>query len=136
MIGLSNVTASKVNDYIFGQIIYTPSPIIYVALAIGAVAESDTGLTFLEANYVGYQRVAITNNATAFPAAVDGVKSNGVEFRFPTSQGVDNTIQELIFCDAATGGNIIGGGAITTPKTFTTGDRPVFEANSVTITVS
>lgn len=136
MIGLSNYLASKINDFLFGNVSYTPPTIVYIALAIGAVGEGDTGSTFAEANYTGYQRVAITNNVTSFPSAVNGTKTNGVEFRFPTSQGIDNIIQEIVICDALTGGNIIGGGAITTSKTYTVGDRPVFEVGSVTITVA
>jgi len=136
MTGFSNYTASKIIDFVFGNVAYTPPATIYVALAKGSVVDSDTGTTFAEANYTGYSRVAVTNNATTFPNATNGSKTNGVEFRFPTSTGVDNTIVELVFLDAASGGNIIGGGTVAVQKLITTGDRPVYEVGSVTITLN
>lgn len=135
MVGLSNYTANKVNDYVFGNVSYTPPVTLYAALAKGTVLESDTGSTFDEADFGGYARVAITNNATEFPAASGGAKTLGNDLTFPVSTSGSNTILELIFLDAATAGNIVGGGVLTVSKLVETGTQLVFNADEVEITV-
>ena len=63
----------------------------------------------------------MTNNATNFPAATSGTKTNGAAFTFPTPTGSWGTITTLFIADAATAGNILAMADLTTPMTFTTG---------------
>lgn len=135
MEGFSNYMSSEVNDHIFGNDVYTAPSTIYVGLAKGTVLESDTGSSFDEADYGGYTRVALTNNLTNFPAAVDGVKTVAVDITFSQSTSGTNVIKEIVFLDAATGGNILAGGALLVEKTVNPGDQPVFLADEVEITV-
>lgn len=53
----------------------------------------------------GYARIAITNNATNFPAASGGSKTNGATITSAVSTGAWGTIIAVEFYDAATGGN-------------------------------
>lgn len=135
MNGLSNYYEDKLNDFLFGAQALTPESTYYLALATAEVAEDDTGSTFTEADYTGYARVAVTNNKTNFSASANGVVTNATEIRFPKATGGSSTVVELVLLDAATNGNIICGGAITTPKTYTDGDRPVFEIGEITFTI-
>ncbi|MBU1095846.1 MAG: hypothetical protein KKB34_05130 [Bacteroidetes bacterium] len=135
MNGLSNYTANKVNDHVFGNVPYTPPATIYAAMSIGSTIKADDGTTFPEANYVNYVRIPLTNNLTNFPASVSGSKVLGVDITFPVSGGTTNIISELVFLDAATGGNIVGVGTLTVQQTVAVGNQPVFEADEIEITV-
>jgi len=135
MDGLSDYYEDKLNDFLFGAQALTPEATYYLALATATVGEDDDGSTFTEANYTGYARVALTNNKTNFSASSGGVVSNATEIRFPKATGGSSTVVELVLLDAETDGNIICGGTITTSKTYSDGDRPVFEIGEITFTI-
>lgn len=73
----------------------------------------------------GYARVTITNNATNFPAASAGAKSNGADFSFPEATGSWGTVDELRLHNGAgedvicsdTISKVIGAGDTLTVKT-------------------
>ena len=134
MQGYSNFYASKVIDFVFGDQALVPEVTLYCALAKGAVAETDDGSTFDEADYTSYARIPLTNNNTNFPNSVAGVKTIGVDVTFPQSTGGSNTIQEFIILDAATAGNIVGGGSLTVVQVVTSGIQPIFLAGEVELT--
>lgn len=135
MNGLSNYYEDKLNDFLFGAQALTPESTYYLALATAEVAEDDTGSTFTEADYTGYERVAVDNNKTTFTASSGGVITNAIEIRFPKATGGSNTPVELVILDAATDGEIIASGAITNSKTYTDGDRPVYEVGDISFTI-
>ncbi|MFA5803661.1 MAG: hypothetical protein WC879_03365 [Melioribacteraceae bacterium] len=87
-----------------------------------------------EATYTGYARKAVTNNATNFPAASGGSKSNGTEIAFAECTAGSSALTHFAVVDAATLGNVLGWGALTTPKTIDAGDTPRFPAGTLTIT--
>ena len=137
MQGLSNATADDIYQHIFGKVTYTAPATIYVAMAKGTVAESDTGATFDEADYGGYARVALTNNTTNFPAPTDGAGYIATEVTFPVVASSPNTIVEIILLDSGTigAGNIIGGGALTVASALVVGQEPAIKADTFGITV-
>lgn len=132
---LANYAEKKVNDKLFGGIDFTPPATYYLALATSAPTEAGS---FTEANYGGYARVALANNKTNFTNAADdgdATISNAVEVRFPTATSGTNTITYVVLTDAVSGGNVWGYAPLTTSKTYTTGDRPVFEVGKLAFKV-
>ncbi len=66
----------------------------------------------------GYARVAITNNATNWPAASAGAKTCQVDVVFPTSSGAwasGNQLTVFVLYDSTSGGAAIGFATLSTP---------------------
>jgi hypothetical protein len=82
---------------------------------------SDAGGNIKEPVGGGYARVAVANNPTNFPAAVDGVKSNGVTISWPTATASWGMASHSIVFDSATGGNAMSVHVATTPIQVNTG---------------
>lgn len=89
--------------------------------------------TIPEAAGGGYARVATLNNLTNFPAAVAGVKHNGVALTFPTGQagGYSAGRQMVGFAwfDLAVGGNASVWGTLAVAK-------PVLESDPASFAIS
>lgn len=89
-------------------------------VGLGTAAGADDGSGFVEPVGAGYARVAVTNNATNFPAATTTagrtVKKNGTKITWPNPTGAWGLLVEAGFFEALTGG---------TPR-YTTGiDDPI-----------
>lgn len=103
-------------DHVFGAAAYTAPATLYAAAYTSTPSDSGGGT---EVSGTNYSRVAITNNATNFPAASGGAKSNGTAITFPTAGGSWGTVTAIGLLDASSGGNLIAwddftGVAITT----------------------
>ena len=133
--GFSNYAELKVLDHVFGGPDYTRPANLYVALLTEAIDDSTTGTTLAakEATYEGYARLAVANNATNFPAAVNGVKSNGVALTFAQCTNGTSTISHFAICDAASGGQVITYGALGLSKPISQGDTPSIPIGGLTI---
>ena len=81
----------------------------------------------------GYAR----QGPTAFANAGNNptVSSNSAIVTFPAATANWGTISHFGVWDAATAGNFLGSGAVTTAKAVTSGDTARFAANALTITV-
>lgn len=125
--------ANKLLDLMLSQAAYTPPATLHVALYTAAPTVAGGGT---EVTGNGYARVALTNNATNFPAAASGAKSNGTAITFPNPTGSWGTAVVAVgLLDASNGGNLLYFAALTDPtKTFTIGDTASFPANSLQFT--
>lgn len=133
--GLSNLAEKKTNDKMFGGTDYTPPANYYVALFKSE--PTDAGVV-VEADYTSYARVEVANNKTTFSISADDGNAtieNSIEIRFPTATAGTNAITHFGLFDASTAGNLYAYGVLATPKSYTTGDRPVFEIGALTIKV-
>lgn len=115
---------------------YTLPATVYIALSAAAYSDAATGSAMNEIAGNAYARVAVTNNATNWPAASAGSKSNGALFTFPAATGNWGTITSFYICDAATAGNALYGGDLTTARTILTGDTASFAQSAITVTES
>lgn len=107
---------------------------VYIALSTAAYSDTATGAAMTEVSGNGYARVAVTNNATNWPAAASGQKQNGATFTFPAATGTGwGTVTAFYICDAASGGNVLYGGDLTTPRSITGGDTASFAPASLNI---
>ena len=123
----SNYERNRALDGRYGGGTYTKATTVYCALGTAASVSS-----FTEVAYTGYARVAKTNNATNFPNAVNGQKSNGTMVEFPERAAGGGAVEATHFAwfDAETGGNMMDFNALqqTEPKPITVGDIPRFGA--------
>lgn len=76
-----------------------------VYLGFLTAAANAVGTTFTEYAGNGYARVAVTNNATNFPAAASRTKTNGAEVLWPVATAQWTALVEVAVFDASSGGN-------------------------------
>lgn len=120
-------------DHVWGNQAYTAPTDIYVGLSTTTPNDDGTGIT--EPAGGAYARVQVTNNATNWPAASGGAKANGTAIQFPTATNSWGTVTHFFCGDAASGGNILGTGALSASKTIDSGDTASFTIGELDITL-
>ena len=130
---LSDTVSNNMLNAMFGQTVYDPPDTIYVALSTTLPTNTGTNVTEPSAANA-YARVAVPNDVTNFPNAVNRVKSNGTVLQFPTATGSWGTVSHFALYDAATAGNFLGWGALNSSTAITTGNAPSFPIGSLIIT--
>jgi hypothetical protein len=80
----------------------------------------------------------VTNNATNWPAASGGSKSNGTAFSFGTAAvtGTAPVVTHFAIWDASTAGNMLYHGVLTDAQTINNTNPVSFPIGSLTITES
>lgn len=136
----SDYMENKVLD-ILGGTTFTAPATVYLALYVGAApSDASTGTTpaggATEVTGGSYARQAVTNNATNWPAASAGSKSNGTAITWATPPSANwGVVVGFAICDALTNGNILYKGAISPAKTINNGDpAPSFAIGALVIT--
>ena len=95
-------------DAVLGAVAYTPPATVYFAVYSATPGDAGGGTELVTGTSPGYARVAVTNNATNFPAASAGAKTVGVDVTFPTNSGGGAAWVAAVawaILDASTGGN-------------------------------
>lgn len=127
---------NKVLDHLLGATVYTAPATVYVGLSTTDPLDDGSGVTE-PSGANGYSRVAVTNNPANFPAALAGIKKNGVLLTFPQNTTADWGLLPYVFItDSALGGNMLASGLISPPKTIQTGDVAEFAINSLIFTLN
>lgn len=121
-------------DHVFSKTTYTGPASLYIGLSTTTPADDGTNITEPSGDD-GYARVAVTNNATKWPAASGGSKSNGEAISFPIATGDWGEITHFIVMDDPTAGHMLGFGELTAHRDIITGDVPSFAAGQLTITL-
>lgn len=127
----SNHLGNAILNHMLGGPDYVRPPTIYIALFTAAPTDAGGGTEVVGGSYA---RAAVTNDATNFPAAVAGVKANGVAINFAQATAAWGTVVAFGIFDALSGGNLLFWGNLTTPKTVQSGDTPNFSIGALTIT--
>jgi hypothetical protein len=127
----SDFLENELLDHVLGAAAYTAPATLYVALF--TVAPSDAG-GGTEVTGGSYARKSVTNNATNFPAASGGSKSNGTLIEFAQSSANWGTVVAAGIFDAATSGNLLYWATLTNSRTIFDGDTPQFQAGDIVIT--
>jgi hypothetical protein len=125
--------ANKALDRLLSAAAYTPDATLYVALFTVLPTAAGTGGT--EVTGGSYARGAVTNDATNFPAASGGAKSNGTVITFPAATADWGTIVGFGIYDASTVGNLLYFSALTTAREVLNLDTFKFPAGSLTFTL-
>lgn len=132
MSAFSDYLENKVLDHLMGRTTFTAPATLHFALY--TVAPSDTG-GGTEVSGGSYARVAVTNDATNWPAASSGTKRNANTITFPEATASWGNIVAIGILDAATAGNLLFWTTITS-RSVVQGDIPRFNAQGVTISLN
>lgn len=129
----SNAYENKLLDAILGPG-FTKDATVYVAVC--TTAPSDTALG-TEPSGLNYARVAVVNNATNWPAATNGQKSNGVDITFPVAYGAWGLLTHWMIMNDATGtaaSNMIAWGTLAAQLNVVVMDAPRFPVGALVLT--
>jgi len=132
--GKSTTQSNKILDAELSATAYTSPTTVWVGLWTATLSAASTGATAGEVSGGSYARVSITCNTTNFPSASGGSISNGTAINFATPTASWGTVTYVAILDAATGGNILYFGALTTSQTISSGNTVSFAASSLTVT--
>lgn len=125
--------ANGLLDLVFGGQTFTPATNIYFSLH--TASPSITGAN--EIAGTNYSRPLLANNATNFPAAAAGAKSNDAVVNFPTPGAADwGTATHFGMYDAVSGGNFLAGGALSVSRAIGSGDTLSFPVGAVDVTLN
>lgn len=139
----SNYLSKKVLDHVLGNAAYTAPTTVYVGLwkSTATLADDSSGTLTGEPSGGAYARVSVTNNATNWPnstGSTTALKQNGNSIAWATATtnwtGTGETISQFALLDAASSGNILFWGTLTTPKAIGSGDTASFSAGALSIT--
>ena len=101
-------------------------------LALFTADPGETGSTAAEANYTGYSRVAIPCSG----GWTDGGASftNAALVQFGLCSAGNNTLTHVAVMTAASGGQMLRSGQLSTPLAVSAGIQPQFAAGQIAIT--
>lgn len=135
MAGFTDYLEAALLDHILGGPDYERPSSVYVALS--TTAPDDDGSGFTEPAGGGYARVAVTNNATNWPAAEGDptTKSNGDVIAFPQATDAWGTVTHFGIFDDTTGGNLLMSGPLDNPREVLFGDLVSFLAGEIKVTL-
>ena len=131
MSGKSDFLELEILDHVLGNAAYTAPGTVHIALFTATPSDSGGGT---EVSGGAYARAAVTNNATNFPAAAAGAKSNGTEIAFDQATANWGTVVAFGIFDAATAGNLLYWGPITPNKAVNNGDTAKFAIGDLDVT--
>lgn len=106
---------------------------VYVGLYTSNPDEGGTGDEVLTAG-TGYARVSVANTDDNWPDASSGVKVNATKIQFPLVVSSWGDISHFGIFDAATAGNLLVYGEITSPVSPEVGNAPFFSPFTLAVT--
>jgi len=106
---------------------------LYVGLSTTAITDAGGNITEPVGN--NYARIAVTNNATNWPAASGGAKSNGAAFTTGIASGSWGTVTDFFISDASSGGNISVYDVMTTALAVGSGGTVNFAIGEIDVTL-
>lgn len=131
----SNFLENEILDHILSAATYTAPGTVYVALYTVTPSDTSTGSSGgTEVTGGSYARASVTNNATNWPAASGGSKSNGTAITFPTATADWGTVVAFAITTAATLGEILYWGAVSPSKVVSNGDTAQFAIGQLVVT--
>jgi hypothetical protein len=125
---MTTFLANEILDHVFSLATYTGPANITTALYTAAPSDAGGGT---EVTGGAYARVSQTNNATNWPAASSGSKSNGTTMTFPTATADWGTVTHVGLFDGST--NLLMWGALNTSRVVKNGDIFAFAATKLVL---
>ena len=122
----SNWLENRILDDYFGNSAFAAT--LYVALFTAAPNDAGGGTEVAGGSYA---RAAVTNNATNFPAAANGQKSNANAINFAQATNAWGTVTHAGIFDALSGGNMLLWMPLDASKTVASGDTVSITAGSL-----
>ena len=130
---LSDFAENEILDHLLSAATYTAPATLYLAVFTAAPTDAGGGT---EVTGGSYARLAVTNDATNFPAAVAGSKSNGVALTMVTASANWGTIVAYALFDASSAGNMLGWADLTSSVIINNGDTLRFAAGALTYSLT
>ncbi len=127
MAGFSNFLETKVLEHVFGGSAYTAPSTLHVALFTAAPSDTGGGT---EVSGGAYARQTATFTVSGDTA------SNTAAIEYATATADYGTVVAMGVFDAATSGNLLAYGTLTTSKTVSNGDVFRFNASAIDITLT
>lgn len=133
---------SKMSDYLEGQLrahifrtaSFTKPTALYISLHTADPTDAASGAEVSGGSYARVQRDPLDANWTA-PDATGGLTDNVAAITFPAPTANWGVVTHFAIWDAATLGNMLVHGQLTTPKTINSGDAaPSFAAGALDVT--
>lgn len=125
---ISDYLENKLIDATLRGVAYTSPATVYLALFTSDPTDANTGV---EVTGGAYARQPIT-----FGVASNGASSNSADVMYPVATANWGTIVSVGVYDAATGGNLLYYGSLTTSKVIQTNDQLKVNAGDITVTLS
>ena len=126
--GASDYLEGKILDDIFGIAAFSVPGTVYIALYTAAPSDTGGGT---ECSGNAYARVAVTNTAASWSRTGNQV-TNDNAITFPTPTGPAwGTVTHWGMFDAASAGNLLMWGALTTSRATAAGTAPNFPAGDL-----
>lgn len=127
-------------DHVWSAATFTAPATMFFGLWTTTLTDASTGSSGTEvANSNGYARQSLTNNATNFPAASAGAKSNGTAVTgWAASGGNWGTITDVGNTDSVThaAGNMLGYDALTSSAVINDGDTAQIAVGDFDVTLN
>lgn len=134
---MSYFLKEKIANQALGAQAYTPPTGLFVGLWLSALDYSASGQTPGEVTGAGYSRFSATNDlanwTTALTASGTAYKFNGVDFVFPTAQGLWGPVQYAAILDAPVNGNILYWAELATAKAVASADVLRFPSGAIAV---
>ena len=130
--GLHSSVANSMLDHELGSAAgVMPNPVF---IGLSTADPGATGAGFTEpGGGIGYSRVSVANTVAKWPAAVAGEKKNADAITFPTATGGWGTVGWYGIFNLATGGALLGWGALDTARTVNNNDTFQFGPNELVL---
>ena len=131
---MSNYLEVELRKHIFRTGSFTKPAALHVSLHTADPTDAATGAEVSGGSYARVQRDPLDANWTG-ASATDGVTDNAAAITFPAPTASWGVVTHFGIWDAATAGNLLCFGALTTPKTINNGDAaPSFAIGVLDIT--
>ena len=127
----SDALENEVLDGVLGGPQLALAATVWAALYTAAPTDAGGGT---EVTGGSYARVSITNNATNWPAAAAGSKSNGTAIVFPQATANWGTVVAFAIHRHVTNDDILIWGDLTASKSVENGDTAQFAIGGITYT--
>lgn len=130
MAAWSNWAENKIADHVFRGVAWTAPTALHVALFTAAPSDAGGGTEVTGGSYARVNLAPSTTNWAATNAAgstvnpsagTSGTTSNNVAITFPTATADWGTVTHVAIFDAATAGNMVVWGALTSPQVVNSG---------------
>ena len=121
----------QLRNHLFRTATFAKPAALYVALHTADPTDAGTGAEVTGGAYARVQRNPLDANWTA-ASATDGATTNAADIVYPAPTANWGVVTHFSLWDAATAGNMLAHGPLTTPRTINSGDpAPSFAAGAL-----
>lgn len=131
---VSTTEGNSVGSELYGGTAHAAVGTWHVALFTASPTSAGLATNEVSTSGTAYARVAVTNNATNFPATSALAGANGAAITFPTATAAWGTITHVGLCASTTEGtnDVRHFGALSAPVVITSGQIPTFAIGALT----